>query len=203
MPRVILTGFEPFGPYPCNPTADAARHFDGQRIGDRDVTSVVLPCTYRGAFQQLLPVIEDLRPEAIVSMGVASRVTGIRFETIGKNMMQGKYPDADGYDPKGEKILQDGIKEIASHGDDLALLRLVRQKNSPAEISTDAEGFICNSLHYLTSQHISANRLQMRNVFFHTPWTTGYEDLVTLPPGKLILPQKTLHRAIEEIIRHI
>ena len=43
MRTILVTGFEPFGIHPANPTEGLAKAVDGRRVGDFAVTGVVLP----------------------------------------------------------------------------------------------------------------------------------------------------------------
>jgi len=76
-------------------------------IGNISVKGIVLPCTYYGAFEKLKIAIVNHSPTAIISMGLSSSVHRIRIETTSKNIMNGKYPDANGYFPEGVLIKRD------------------------------------------------------------------------------------------------
>jgi len=108
MKRAIVTGFEPFGPYKYNPVQDMAREFDRRKIGDIEVVGLVVPCIYYGAFELLSEKINELSPEIILSSGLASRVPRIRLEAFGRNIMGGKYADADGKKPDNEPLVLGG-----------------------------------------------------------------------------------------------
>lgn len=203
MEHIILTGFEPFGQYPVNPVEKSTKAFDKKIIGGHTVMGIVLRCTYRGAFEELKRVIEATNPVAVVSTGLASRVRGIRFETTGRNLMHGKYPDADKFEPKGQRILENERDSFLAHSDSDRLAQIVNGHGIPTEVSDDAETFVCNALLYLTSHYIEQRRLRMRNVFLHTPWTSEYADKVKPDPEKIVLPQEALYTAIEEVIKNV
>lgn len=117
--------------------------------------------------------------------------------------MQGKYADADGYDPKGESILNGGEEFVDANSDAYTLTKILRRKGIPTEISVDAELFICNSLLYLTSEYIQRAHLPMKNVFFHTPWTDAHRKREELEEEKTLITQNMLHDAIEAIVMNI
>jgi len=105
MRKIIITGFEPFGPYNFNPSKDLALFYNSKIInGDKKIIGIVLPCTYYGAFHKLSDVIERENPYAIISIGLSSLAKGVRIETVFKNIMNGKYSDANEYNPKGDHI---------------------------------------------------------------------------------------------------
>lgn len=204
MKKIILTGFEPFGEYKFNPSKDLVEHYNGKVFGEKQIIGIVLPCTYLGAFEKIEKVLTRQKPHAIVSVGLASRVQGIRIETKFQNLMCGKYPDANGFNPVDMEIIPHSERFFWSEGLANAIfLNKLRSENIPVEISNDAEGFICNSLGYLTSKKIKENKLPIRNMFLHIPWTDDYKSKITLEPGKIYMPKETLHKAIELIIKSI
>ena len=201
MRRAILTGFEPFGPYSHNPVQDAAREYDGKEIGDIEVVGLVLPCTYYGAFQLLSEKIDELSPDIILSSGLASRVQRIRLEAIGRNIMNSKYADAEGRKPDNEPIVEGGRLQYPTNSDNIALANSLYASEIPAEVSVDAEGFICNSLIYLTAKRISDENLPFNFSFFHTPWTEYYLDRIALEHGKIAITKSDLNKTIETLLQ--
>lgn len=203
MKRVIVTGFEPFGPYSYNPVQDIAREYDGKVIGDKKITGLVLPCTYYGAFKLLSQKIDEISPNAIISCGLASRVRHIQLETVGKNVMRGKYPDANGRSPQGDKIISTGKPKYSTNSDLAHLSRVLTEANIPISLSADAEEFICNSLIYLTARKIYRDHLPIKFAFFHTPWTSDYLNKITLEPSKVTIPKNDLRKTIEVLVKEI
>lgn len=203
MRRAILTGFEPFGPYKYNPVQDTAREYDGKRLGDIEVVGLVVPCTYYGAFQLLSEKIDELSPDIILGSGLASRVQRIRVEAIGRNIMNGKYADAEGKKPENEPIVGGGRLWYPTNSDNISLANSLYEAEIPAEVSVDAEGFICNSLIYLTSKRISDDNLPIRFTFFHTPWTEDYLDRINLEQGKIAIKKSDLKKTIEILLQEL
>ena len=203
MRRAILTGFEPFGPYKYNPVQDTAREYDGKRLGDIEVVGLVVPCTYYGAFQLLSEKIDELSPDIILGSGLASRVQRIRLEAIGRNIMNGKYADAEGKKPENELIVEGGRLWYPTNSDSISLANSLYEAEIPAEVSVDAEGFICNSLIYLTSKRISDDNLPIRFTFFHTPWTEDYLDRINLEQGKIAIKKSDLKKTIEILLQEL
>jgi len=119
MKKAILTGFEPFGPYKFNPVQDMAKEYDGKNVGNLEIVGLVLPCTYYGAFEALSEKIDKFYPNIIINTGLASRIPRIRLEAVGRNIMNGKYPDADGKMPKNEPIIPDDEKIYSTNADNI------------------------------------------------------------------------------------
>jgi len=203
MKQIILTGFEPFGPYKFNPVEESTKYFSNKQIGEYKIRGIVLPCTYLGGFHILKRFISETNPSAIISTGLSSSVKGIRFETTGRNVMNGKYPDAKGYNPKGIRIIKGGKEFLNTNSDNSSLANILYKKGIPTEISADADTFICNSLIYLTNDYLQRNDSEIKNVFIHTPWTENYKAKVEIEPHKTVIPQQTLYNSIETIIKNI
>jgi pyroglutamyl-peptidase len=203
MKRAILTGFEPFGPYKYNPVQDTAREYNRKILGDIEIIGLVLPCTYYGAFKLLSEKIDELSPDIIIGSGLASRIQRIRLEAFGRNVMNGKYPDNEGRKADNEPIIKDGNLLYQTTSNSILLASALYDSGISAEVSIDAEGFICNSLIYLTAKRISDENIPIRFAFFHTPWTEDYLDRVNLESGKVTIKKNNLRRTIELLVRNV
>ncbi len=202
--KVILTGFKPFGNYVFNPTEDSTRYFQtlGQ-INNIQIIGVVLPCTYFGAFNILSKLIDVEKPDAIINTGLTSSAQGVRIETRFGNIMNGKYPDADRYEPKDLPLKPGGSEFLAATGDAAALAQILRSNDIPVEISDDSEGFICNALGYLVTDKILTENLSIKNIFIHIPWTDDYVGRIGLAPGKIFLKKEKFYKALELLIANV
>lgn len=200
MKRAIITGFEPFGPYKFNPTQDIAKEYDGKKVMNIEIVGLILPCTYYGAFELLSEKIDELSPEVVLSTGLASSVQRLRIEAIGRNIMNGKYPDANGQKPENKPILDDGKSWYAANSNSACLANALYELGMPAEISVDAEGFICNSLIYLASGKIHNKKLPIKNAFVHTPWTDDYLGKIELEKTKVTIKKEELKKGIEILL---
>jgi len=196
--KVILTGFEPFGPYKYNPVYDTTLKLDRQNFEGLEICGLILPADYYEASELLLEKIKEFSPKAVLSTGLSSSISKIRFEAIGNNNMNGKYADKNGKKPNNEKIILDGKLFYKTNVDNVDLAHSLDVAGISAEVSVNADYFICNSLIYLTARNIERENLQVKFGFFHTPWTDAYTKLVDIPSDKKIIPQKMLEKAIKE-----
>lgn len=208
MKKVILTGFEPFGGYEHNPTKESTEYFNEiGMISGIKVIGVVLPCTYFGAFKILCKVINEEKPDAVISTGLSSSVKRIRIETTFHNLMNGKYPDADGMMPSNLPIWDKPHAKdfLIANANNIYLAGILQQNEIPVELSIDADAFICNSLGYLTSKKILKDSFwsSIKNMFIHVPWTDDYKNLINLEPTKIFLEKEKYYKAIELLIKNI
>jgi pyroglutamyl-peptidase len=203
MKTAILTGFEPFGPYKFNPTQDIAKEFDGATISGVKVRGVILPCSYTRAYENLFDEIKKEGADIVLGCGLASRVPRIRIEAVGRNVMNGKYPDADGKMPRNEKIFENAPRRYFPNTNSMALANTLHEEGIDCEISVDAGTYICNSLIYCTAGMIQNGNLPIKFAYFHTPWTEDYLGKVELEQGKVTIRKSDLKKTVETIILDI
>lgn len=203
MKRAIVTGFEPFGPYKYNPTQDLAKELDGKVIQDTQIKGLVLPSTYIGSYISLALEMAQYKPNIILSVGLSSSVQGIRLESVGRNRMDGKYPDALGNNPKGKPILKLDRPEYFTNVDNSHLASNLSNEGIAAHVSTSADFFVCNSLIYLTAGKIEREKLPIKFAFFHIPWTEDYLDKIHLEQGKVTIKKQDLVKTIEVLLREL
>ncbi len=206
MKKVILTGFKPFGGYKWNPTEESTKNFHALGdVADAQIIGIVLPCTYYGAYKILSKLVKYEKPDAILSTGLSSSVKGFRIETTFKNFMQSKYPDADGLKPDGNLLCDDlfATNTLLSTGNSGGLYKILSNNGIPAELSMDADSFICNSLGYLTTKMILEGQLPIRNIFVHVPWTTEFEGKVKLERGKIFMDEEKYYTGLSLLLEHI
>lgn len=195
--KVILTGFEPFGPYKYNPVFDTTLKLDRQNLDGLEICGLILPPNYYEASELLLEKIKEISPSVVLSTGLFSSIPNIRFKAIGNNKMNGKYPDNKGRRPDNEKIIVSDKDFYRTNVDNVALAHSLDMINIPSEVSVNADYFVCNSLIYLTARNIERENLKLKFGFFHTPWTDIYTKKVDISPEKKIIPQESLERAIK------
>jgi pyroglutamyl-peptidase len=82
---VLVTGFEPFTPHKVNPTEELARALEGHRIAGAIVRSAVLPVHHENAARSVSTLLETLRPDAVLHLGLAGGRARIARERVGVN----------------------------------------------------------------------------------------------------------------------
>ncbi len=202
MEQIIITGFGPFGPYKYNPTQDMVKYFSAKTVAGYSIKSIVLPTEYF-AFRRLRVQIEKVRPVAIISTGLSSSVKGLRIETTGRNIMNGKYPDVNGLSPRNAKISQTGREFVAINTDAVRYANLLHENDIAVEISADAESYTCNALIYETGKYLKENSLDIKQFFLHTPWTDKYLNKIDLDAHKIMIKEGDFFKAIELIIENL
>ncbi len=75
--RALVTGFEPFGGEPRNPSLETARALDGRRIGGLDVVGRILPVSLAALPAALDELLADVRPDLVLSLGLGPVLAGL------------------------------------------------------------------------------------------------------------------------------
>ncbi len=175
MPRLLLSGFEPFGGSTVNPSASVVEAIGIEGVPGADVQVVCLPVVggvgAGSAFARLASVVESFMPDTIVSFGEAADATHLRFERVAINVRDDRIPDNAGVQLVDQLIVVDGaVAHFAS-----LPLRTMRDacegEGVPAMLSNSAGTFLCNELMYRTLDAMATRRWPTvtRAGFVHVP----------------------------------
>lgn len=74
MKKLLLTGYEPFLKFKTNPTQSAVESLEGKVIGDYKIIGKVYPVAFKEINALIEQDIEEIEPDAIVSLGLASGI---------------------------------------------------------------------------------------------------------------------------------
>lgn len=169
MKKLLLTGFEPFLDFPINPTMRIAQQLDGGEINEFKVISKILTVDFTKSGTQLLQEIEKVKPDAVISMGLAGGRYKITPERIAINCNDGDS-DNQGYTPRGEKIFVDGQDGIFTTLPINKMIERLTEACLPAEISNSAGTYLCNNVMYHGLYYFSQrNQSDIPSGFIHIP----------------------------------
>ena len=68
--KILVSAFEPFGGDETNPSQTTLQLLPGQ-IGSAQISKLVLPVVFYEATEKLCQAIENIKPDAVVSLGLA------------------------------------------------------------------------------------------------------------------------------------
>lgn len=166
--QVLLTGFEPFGGAPTNPSADLAERLDGQRLHGRTVVGLTLPVAFGVAAKGLQQAIRRHDPELVICLGLAGGRSQLSLERIAVNLDDARIPDNLGQQPIDQPIRRSGAAAYFSSLPIKAMHRAVSDGGWPVEVSNTAGTYVCNHVFYCLI-HALRRRLGMRGGFIHVP----------------------------------
>ncbi len=171
-PSVLITGFEPFGPYRINSSWEAVR-IVGQRLGP-EVVVARLPVHRVRAAAALAALMEQHRPRACLLCGLA-RGDRLRIERTARR------PRALG--GPGMPLTLQGTWPISEAGLALAVSKL------PYRVSRNAGRYVCDSTYW------ALLRFRQQRGW---PFWAGFLHVPPLSPG---VTADALSRGIERIVR--
>ena len=194
---ILVTGFEPFGGVPENPSQAIVEALKQRPAAERraEIVAEILPCEFRAAGERLVSLIRELRPDAVVSIGLAAGAAAIRLERVALNLNDAARPDNGGDLATGRLIDPDGPIGYWSTLPIEAMLAALKAREIPSSITNHAGAYVCNHVMYTARHEIERSGLDIPSGFVHVPLMTEQEAVV--PPGGATLPLATMVEAIE------
>jgi pyroglutamyl-peptidase len=200
--KILISGFEPFGGSTINPTEKLVQAIKEETIPDVDLRTVLLPVYFDDCVDLLIKEIEDFRPDAVISCGLAGGRPDITPERIGVNLKDiapdAPYPDNKGARPHDLPINPDGPDGLMTRLPVRKMVNRLKEQGIPSSISYTAGTYICNNTMYGVLDYIRRNDLPMMAGFVHFPASTV---LAAEHPTWPSLPQETLLKGLHVIIQ--
>jgi len=169
LPRILLTGFDPFGGESINPSWEAVHTLDGKRIGGHRIVARQLPTEFAGSLRVLKAAVREIAPVILLGVGQAGGRTQLSIERVAINVQDARIADNAGAQPVDEPVIADGPAAYFSTLPIKAMLAALHAKGLPAEISQTAGTYVCNHIAY-AMLHLAAKRRGMRAGFIHIPY---------------------------------
>ena len=166
----LVTGFEGYGGRGRNPAGEVAMALDGRRLGDVKVVGRRLPVSYEKLPEGLTSLMDEIKPDIMISLGLWPGESVIRIERIAINIADFEIPDNEG------KVVTDVALSGNGQTASLATLPIRKIRNGlleagiPARISATAGTFLCNATLYTTLSHAQTMRKPPLTGFIHVPY---------------------------------
>ena len=93
--KILVTGFDPFGGEPTNPSWEAVRRLPDEVAGAQ-VIKVQIPTVFERSKDDVRAAIVEHDPDVIVCVGQAGGRYSVSPERVAINMDDGRIPDNDG-----------------------------------------------------------------------------------------------------------
>ena len=198
---ILVTGFEPYGAHPANPSEGLAKAVDARRIGAHGVRGVVLPVHHVDAAERLAPILAETSPAAVVHLGLAEGRARVALERVAVNVMDYPLPDNAGYRATGEPCVPGGPTAYFSTLPLAAMLKALIGEGIPAYISSTAGTYLCNQMLYWTLHAVSGRARPPAVGFVHFPLLPAMVAGSGLEQPSMDFP--LMLRALETILRMI
>ena len=191
LPKVLLTGFQPFADDPVNPSWLAVSALP-EVIEGVSVNRVELPVEWFASLDALEAKIKEVQPDILLMVGLAAGRNGISLERVGVNLCECSIPDNAGTKLFNTPIYTDGPNAYFSTLPFEKMKAALDEAGIPNHYSLTAGAFICNHILY-GSLHMSATKYpQMKCLFVHVPATPDIAK-----EGMFSMEVETIAKALE------
>jgi pyroglutamyl-peptidase len=168
---VLVTGFDPFGGSPVNPSWQAVQALDGRVIAGARVVGAELPTVFGASIERLAALLEAHQPDLVICTGQAGGRAALSLERVAINVDDARIPDNAGAQPVDRPVVDDGPAAYFSTLPIKAMLRALLDAGVPAEVSQTAGTFVCNHVFYGLMHLLAQPRWRhVRGGLIHVPW---------------------------------
>ncbi len=167
--KILLTGFEPFGGSPLNPSASVVEALASDTPADIELATMVLPVIGVEAGDRVVGRVESDSPDAVVMLGEATGRPGVSIEQIAINLRDYRMSDNAGNCTTDEPVVEGGPDAYFASLPVRRLVESIRDIGVPASRSLTAGAFLCNEISYRV---LHANAISNRRIpagFVHLP----------------------------------
>jgi len=163
-PRVLVTGFEPFGGESVNPSWEVARALHGAQIAGAQVSALQLPCRFGESGEVLARALSRSPVAVVIALGQAASRTDLSVERVAINVDDAPMPDNGGGQPIDQPVIAGAP---AGYFSSLPIKRIVAAMR--------AAGVVCNHVFYGLMHHLARHGpAGARGGFIHVPWLPGH-----------------------------
>ena len=171
MTKLLITGFQPFDGESVNPALEVAKGLQGKTINGYEVIAREIPVVRFEALKAVQAAIEELQPNAVITIGQAGGRPDITVERVGINIDDFRIPDNKGNQPIDEPVVTGGPVAYWATLPIKKMVANVKAQGIPASVSNSAGTYVCNHLlygllHYRTTQGKTA----IPAGFIHIPY---------------------------------
>ena len=197
--KIIVTGFDPFGGEKINPSIECVKALP--EIEGVELIRLELPTVFKESAKRLNEVINDVKPDAVLSVGQAGGRAGITMERIAINVDDARIPDNISQQPIDEAIQLDGEAAYFTTLPIKRIVKAIREAGISAEVSNSAGTFVCNHIMYQALFAATKDDKPFKAGFMHIPFIP--EQTTDKPSLPLEESTKALQIAIETIRDYI
>ena len=197
--KIIVTGFDPFGGETINPSIECVKALP--EIEGVELIRLELPTVFKESAKRLNEVINDVKPDAVLSVGQAGGRAGITMERIAINVDDARIPDNISQQPIDEEIQVEGEAAYFSTLPIKRIVKAIREAGISAEVSNSAGTFVCNHIMYQALFAATKADKPFKAGFMHIPFIP--EQMTDKPSLPLEESTKALQIAIETIRDYI
>ena len=170
-PTVLLTGFDPFGGDPVNPSWLIASALHRRQVAGHRIVAAQLPTRFHESAPRLFALMAEHRPALVICLGLAAGRTALSLERVAINVQDARIADNAGAQPIDAPVVPGGPVGYFSTLPIKAMRQALLVAGVPAEVSQTAGTFVCNHIFYALMHRLATGRglARMRGGFIHVP----------------------------------
>jgi len=149
---ILVTGFEPFGGLPHNPS-QALLALLPERVRGRPLRRALLPVDAEGVGEALQALYRE-GPEAVLHLGLAEGRPLLSLERLAVNLLDLERPDNCGRKLEDVPIVPGGPLALPARFPVKAVLARWKEAGLPGRQSLSAGSYLCNQVFYLSLYHL-------------------------------------------------
>nr|WP_315522230.1 pyroglutamyl-peptidase I [Olegusella massiliensis] len=191
--KLLLTAFDAFGGDKLNASQLALDQLPDEIEGVR-LQKLFIPTEFQKAPALIRQTIQELLPDAVVSLGQATGRRTLTVERIGVNLIDARIPDNSGNQPKDQCIVPQGPDALFSNLPTRQMVEAMQHVGIPAELSYTAGTYVCNSVLYSTRYLCLTHYPNILSGFIHLPATPeqtasheGNTEIPSMSTAKVVL----------------
>ncbi len=197
MKKIVITGFDPFGGERKNPAYEAIKLMPDV-IEGYEIVKVEIPTVFYKSVERVKAAIEKESPELVLCIGQAGGRFNITPEVVAINKNEARIPDNEGNQPSDEPVKADGKNAYFTSLPVKAIVKALKEKNIPAQLSYTAGTYVCNHVFYGLMYEIEKNYPAIRGGFIHVPFCSEQVlDKKNMP----FMPLETIAKGLEIAIK--
>ena len=193
--KIIVTGFDPFGGEKINPSIECVKALP--EVEGVELIRLELPTVFKESAKRLNEVINEVKPDAVLSVGQAGGRPGITMERIAINVDDARIPDNISQQPIDETIQTKGAAAYFSTLPIKRIVKAIREAGISVEVSNSAGTFVCNHIMYQALFAATKADKPFKAGFMHIPFIP--EQTTDKPSLPLEESTRALQIAIETI----
>ena len=173
--KILLTGFEPFNGDKINPSQLIVNKVEAP-LGI-SLIKEILPVEFKQTSVRIRELLEEHKPDVVISIGQAGNRVGISVERVAINLnnvrsSNGKkeLPDNAGETPIDQIIEEDGETAYFTNLPVWEIVKAIQDKGIEASASYTAGTYVCNHVMYTELYEVSKNYPNMKAGFIHVPF---------------------------------
>lgn len=198
MKKILLTGFEPFGPDTVNPSWEAVALLPEQMQGV-SIARRKMPVEYDRVAPLLEEAIREEQPDAVICVGQAGGRAMLTPEFVAINWKDASVPDNAGVLFTGNKIYEDGPDAYFATVPVKAMAAAMREAGVPAAVSYTAGAYVCNNIMYHLLYLLAHRFPEVKGGFIHIPFAC--DQVLNRPASTPSLPLEQMAKGLEAAVR--